>query len=550
MALTLSGVAKLRNAALVLRETTGFAYLPIIVPYEVAGSDALNQLRHATAIDKSQWHEVPWPKRDDSSVTAWEPPTSEQLATQRKALLQAIDELIHHDAAPNHTLVLDASPSTRHALATEVITYINQRREPLRTHRLRLILIWPATLVEELRGGAPDLWSQRALAVVLDETDVQLPQLLDTNPPSETSINPKYGTAATKSNPVIEAQLRNWYATHDLAAANLSNADALTLARLLCSRFEYVEAYQIALASVNSRPEDKAELASGYAWMGEALSALGRKREAMVAVQAAVEILGPLTQASPGYYEADLAAQLNNLANLQSANGDHASALTTAHHAVAIMRVLAVVAPDIYEPDLAMTLNNLGNRQGQAGDRASALATAREAVEIRRRLTKDNQAAHETDLAMSLLNLANRQSGNGDNAGALTAIREAVNIYRSVSKANPSAFEPALATSLCNLSIYQSEAGENDEALITAQEAVKINRRLSQTEANIYTPQLASSLCALARALAINGKKADARATASEAVSLLEPLGQKLPGAYGSQLTTARTLLENVSEDA
>ena len=38
MALTLPGVAKLRNAALVLRETTGFAYLPIIVPHEVAGA--------------------------------------------------------------------------------------------------------------------------------------------------------------------------------------------------------------------------------------------------------------------------------------------------------------------------------------------------------------------------------------------------------------------------------------------------------------------------------------------------------------------------------
>ena len=124
MALTLPGIAKLRNAALVLRETTGFAYLPIIVPHEVAGRDVLQELQRASAVGDDQWHEVVWPKAA-IGASPWLPLTPETtaeqreaLAGQRKALLQSFDAQLLQDAHAGHALVLDASPSTRQSSFT------------------------------------------------------------------------------------------------------------------------------------------------------------------------------------------------------------------------------------------------------------------------------------------------------------------------------------------------------------------------------------------------------------------------------------------------
>ena len=555
MALTLPGIAKLRNAALVLRETTGFAYLPIIVPHEVAARDALQELQRASAVADDQWHEVMWPEaaaRAAPSLPLTPEAIAEQreaFAGQRKALLQSFDTQLLQDAHAGHALVLDASPSTRHALATEVVTYLNQRREPLRSHQRRLILVWPAALSDILLGGTPDLWSQRALSVVLDEDDVVLP-LSDAAFESSTATQTEpIRTSSGISNPVIRAQLAQWFEHHDLLKANLSSADALTLAKQLRQQYDHSEAQLIAEAVLNADPENLDLRSEAYLQLSLALHAQGKRDRALGAAANSVEIRRRLAHASPAVYEPDLAGSLSNFASFQSATGDRAGALSTALEAVKIFRRLAHVSPAAYEPDLARSLNNFAGFQNETGNRIGALSTALEAVEIRRRLARASPAAYEADLAKSLNNLAGIQSETGNRAGALSTALEAVEIFRRLALASPAAYEPDLAASLNNLANRQSATGNRADALSTALQAVEIRRRLARANPAAYEPDLARALCVLALAHATAGDMPAARAFQSEAVSLLTPWAQKMPDAFAPLRDAAQNLLAEFAKN-
>ena len=389
------------------------------------------------------------------------------------------------DGHAGHALVLDASPSTRHALATEVAVYLNLRREPLRSHQRRLILVWPAALSEVLLGGAPDLWSQRALSVVLANEDAVVAAVGD-NLIEPASISPSRAMS-TRPNPVIEAQLAQWFATHDLRRANLSGQDALTLAEVLYARHDFVESQLLAEAVEHAFPDDDNLRAAGKLRHGLAVHSQGQHARALESGGAAVEMFRRLSRASPAAHEPGLAGSLNNLASFQSATGDRAGALATAREAVAIDRRLAQANPAAHEPNLAGSLNNLANFQSATGDRAGALATARDAVAIYRRLAKANPAAYEPDLAASLNNLANRQSATGDRAGALATARDAVAIYRRLAKANPAAHEPDLARSLCTLASALEAGGETPEAHLAAAEAVALLSPWAQKMPGAFT---------------------------------------------------------------
>ena len=367
MALTLPGIAKLRNAALVLRETTGYAYLPIIVPHEEAGRDALIELQRASAVPDDQWHETAWPQAAASTELPPEPPTAEAraeeqrkaLEVQRKALLQSFDTQLVQDAHAGHTLVLDASPSTRHALAAEVVTYLNQRREQLRQHQRRLIVVWPAALSDLLLGGAPDLWSQRALSVVLAGEDAVVTAI--SNAIREAGpILPSRATL-TRTNPVIEAQLAQWFAKHDLRRANLSGADALTLAEVLHDRYDFVESQLLAEAFEQAYPEDDGLRAKGKHWHSLALHGQGERARALESAVEAVNIYRRLARANPAAYEPDLARSLSIAAIAQAGEGDAIAARQSAKEAVTLLVPWAQKMPDAFGPLLDSAQDLLAN---------------------------------------------------------------------------------------------------------------------------------------------------------------------------------------------
>ncbi|HXF68460.1 MAG TPA: tetratricopeptide repeat protein, partial [Thermoflexus sp.] len=116
--------------------------------------------------------------------------------------------------------------------------------------------------------------------------------------------------------------------------------------------------------------------------LGAALSALGRREEALAATQEAVGIYRQLAATTPQAFLSDLAASLHNLGIWLSELGRREEALAAAQEAVAICRQLAQTHPHAFLPDLARSLNNLGDRLFELGRREEALAAYEEAVRV------------------------------------------------------------------------------------------------------------------------------------------------------------------------
>ena len=125
-----------------------------------------------------------------------------------------------------------------------------------------------------------------------------------------------------------------------------------------------------------------------------------------------------------------LAAALNTLGNRLSNLGRREEALAASQEAVDNYRRLAADRPDAFLPDLASSLNNAGAMLSNLGRREEGLAASQEAVDIRRRLAADRPDAFLPDLAASLSNLGGDLSNRGRREEALAASEEAVKIRR------------------------------------------------------------------------------------------------------------------------
>ncbi len=229
--------------------------------------------------------------------------------------------------------------------------------------------------------------------------------------------------------------------------------------------------YQARLAQ--TPPVDLPERARLLGMLGLALSALGRREEALAATEEAVGIRRQLAQAHPQAFLPYLASSLNNLGNRLSDLGRREEALAATEEAVGIRRQLAQAHPQAFLPYLASSLNNLGNRLSDLGRREEALAATEEAVGIRRQLAQAHPQAFLPYLASSLNNLGNRLSDLGRREEALAATEEAVGIYRQLAQAHPQAFLPDLAISLNNLGDRFSELGQQMKALKAYEEAAR-----------------------------------------------------------------------------
>lgn len=78
------------------------------------------------------------------------------------------------------------------------------------------------------------------------------------------------------------------------------------------------------------------------------------------------------------------ALALNTLSNGLSGVGRREEALTAIEEAVAIRRPLADARPDAFLPNLAGSLNNLSNQLSELGRQKEALAASNEAIAIQR----------------------------------------------------------------------------------------------------------------------------------------------------------------------
>jgi tetratricopeptide (TPR) repeat protein len=290
---------------------------------------------------------------------------------------------------------------------------------------------------------------------------------------------------------------------------------------------------------------EKGERAGVLVMLGRALSALGRREEALTATQEAVDIYRGLAQVNPQVFLPDLATSLNNLGNRLSDLGRREEALTATQEAVDIRRKLAEQNRQAFLPDLAMSLNNLGRALSALGRREEALAATEEAVEIRRKLAQENPPAFLPDLALSLNNLGNALSALGQREEALTATQEAVEIRRKLAQQNPQAFLPDLALSLTNLGSDLSALGRREEALAATQEAADLYRDLARANTPAFLPNLATSLNNLGRDLSALGRREEALAATQEAADLYRDLARANPQAFLPDLAATLNNLGN-----
>lgn len=290
------------------------------------------------------------------------------------------------------------------------------------------------------------------------------------------------------------------------------------------------------------KAENDAERAWALGMLGYALSALGRREEALTATQEAVEIRRQLAQANLQAFLPDLAASINNLGTMLSKLGRREEALKATEEAVELYRELAQANPQAFLPDLAGSLNNLGRDLANLGRWEEALAATQEAVGLYRQLAQANPQAFLPDLAGSLNNLGAMLSVLGRREEALAATEEAVGLHRQLAQANPQAFLPDLAMSLNNLGNVLSTVGRREEALAATQEAVGFYRQLAQAHPQAFLPHLARGLGAHGSVLLALARPAEAVTAFAEGVQIMLPFARALPQAFSGLL---KTLLEH-----
>ncbi len=307
-----------------------------------------------------------------------------------------------------------------------------------------------------------------------------------------------------------------------------------------------VAAGSICRDHLNAHPDPKSEqllteMARINNNLGNRLSALGRREDALEATEEAVAIYRRLAEVQPDAFLPDLAVSFNNLGGMLSELGRREDALEATEEAVAIRRRLAEARPDAFLSDLAVSLNNLGGRLSALGRREDALEATEEAVAFYRRLAEARPDAFLPDLAVPLNNLGATLSVLGRREDALEAIEEAVTIYRRLAEARPDSFLPDLAMSLNNLGATLSALGRREDALEAIEEAVAIRRRLAEARPDAFLPDLAASLNNLGATLSGLGQHEEALETTEEAVAIYQGLAQIPPDIVVPDL--ARSLL-------
>jgi Tetratricopeptide repeat len=290
-------------------------------------------------------------------------------------------------------------------------------------------------------------------------------------------------------------------------------------------------------AGVIDRGSDAASrLAGSQNNLSLRLAGLGRREEALAAIEEAVGIYKELAAGRPDAFRPDLATSLNNLSLRLAELGRREDALAPIQEAVGIRRELAATRPDMFRPNLAGSLYALAFLLAGLGRHEDALAASEEAAGIRRELAAARPDMFRPDLASSLNNLANRLTELGRAEEALAASEEAASIRRELAAARPDMFRPDLAASLTNLAVLLVILGRHEDALLASEEAVGIYRELAADRPEAFGPGLATSLNNLAVLLTDLDRQEDALAPIEEAITIRRELAARWPDAYQQEL--------------
>jgi Tetratricopeptide repeat len=320
--------------------------------------------------------------------------------------------------------------------------------------------------------------------------------------------------------PALAAALADQLPEHSVQLAALT-------ATVMSQQVTYYRA-----GTARGEPDAVGGLARSLNDLSVRLGDLGRREQALAAIQEAVTIYRELAADHPDAFRPGLALSLNNLSNHLAGLGRREDALAASQEATQVYRELAAARPDAFRPDLAGSLNNLSNHLGGLGRREDALAASREATDTYRELAADHPDTFRPYLATSLGNLSAYLADLGRREDALAAIQEAVTIHRELAAARPDAFRPDLATSLTNLSVRLADLGRREDALAAIREAVTIYRELAAARPDAFRPGLAASLTNLSVELADLDRPKSALAASREAADTYRELAAARPDAF------------------
>ena len=276
---------------------------------------------------------------------------------------------------------------------------------------------------------------------------------------------------------------------------------------------------------------DDSERAGWLVDLSNRLADLGRREEALAAIEEAVTIHRQLAEARPDAFLPDLATSLNNQSVRLADLGRREEALAAIEEAVTIRRQLAQARPDAFLPDLATSLNNQSTCLADLGRREEALAAIEEAVTHLPRAGRGpprRVPARPRHVAEQPVGPAWRIWGGGRRRWPRS--RKPSRIYRQLAAGPPDAFLPDLAVSLNNQSNRLADLGRREEALAAIEEAVTIRRQLAQARPDAFLPDLAMSLNNQSSRLAGLGRREEALAAIEEAVTIRRQLAAGPPG--------------------
>jgi tetratricopeptide (TPR) repeat protein len=266
------------------------------------------------------------------------------------------------------------------------------------------------------------------------------------------------------------------------------------------------------------------KLARCYGTLGFRLAAVGRREDALAALDRGVQTYRQLEHSCPNGFLPELATSLNNMGNGLSDLGRCEDALAAFVEALQIFRRLAENRESAFLPDLAMVLGNQGRILPELGRCEEALAATEEALMMHRCLAAFHPEEFLPRLAMGLTNLGLRLSDLFRHEEALAAADEGLQIYRRLAESRPDAFLPDLACSLTNQTLPLLDLGRLEEALAVTEEALQIHRRLAERIPDAFLPSLAMSLGARSDVLAGTGRYREAAAAAAEGLEVLMPI--------------------------
>ena len=271
-------------------------------------------------------------------------------------------------------------------------------------------------------------------------------------------------------------------------------------------------------------------------WLGD----LGRREEALAAIEKATDIYRQFAEDRPDAFLPGLAASLNNQSTCLGELGRREEALAAIEKATDIYRQLAEDRPDAFLPGLTASLINQSNRLADLQRREEALAAIDHATDICLQLAEDNHPDFRLlDLAMLRNNKSACLAELGRREEALAAIEHATDIFRRLAEDRPDAFLPDLAVVLNNQSGCMAELGRQGEALAAIEEAVSIRRQLAEDRPDAFLPDLAASLNNESRRLRELGRREEALAAIEKATHIFRQLAGNHPHTFLPRLATS-----------